>query len=183
MRTLSAISELPNVPAIYALYGGQNNGSYVAYVGLARQLKLRIIQHLVRRDSSVTTGFQAVSLNPDFVTKVEWWEHADFVDPSCLAAAELVAFDVLDPVLRSRGTIPHQAKQFYEDSNFNNKMHILIEGEPSGRLLIPTFQDALERIVTLENRIAELEQRIIELEKAKGKSSAVGATGISSTSE
>ena len=165
MKTLSAISELPNVPAIYALYGGQNKGSYVAYVGSAKQLKIRIIQHLVRRDSSVTTGVQAVSLNPDFVTKVEWWEHTDFVDPFCLAAAELVAFDVLDPVLSSRGTTPNQAKHLCKDDDFNNKMHILIQGEPNGCLLIPTFQGALERIVALENRMVELEQRIIELEK------------------
>jgi hypothetical protein len=169
MKRPSAISELPNVPAVYALYGGQNNGAYVAYVGLAKQLKIRITQHLVRRDSSITTGVQTVSLNSDFVTRIEWWEHADFVDPSRLAAAELVAFDVLDPVLRSRGTIPEQAKQLYNDERFNDEMRALLGGEPSGCLLIPTFQGALERIVSLESRISELEQRVVELEKKSGK--------------
>lgn len=100
MKTVAAISDLPNAPAVDALYGGQGKGMYVAYVGLAKQLKTRIIQHLVRHDSSVTTGVQAVSLNPDFVTKVGWWEHNDFSDPFKLAAAELIAFDVLDPALR-----------------------------------------------------------------------------------
>jgi len=159
MKTPSAISELPNAPAVYALYGGQGKGTYVAYVGLARQLKTRIIQHLVRHDSSVTTGVQTVSLNPDYVTKMEWWEHADFADSSMLAAAELVAFDVLDPALRSRGTIPEQAKRFYKDESFNSTMQILFKGEPSGCLTVPTLQSAFERIVVLESRIGELEKK------------------------
>jgi hypothetical protein len=46
MKTPSSIPELPNVSAMYALYGGQSKGMYVAYVGLAKQLKTRIIQHL-----------------------------------------------------------------------------------------------------------------------------------------
>jgi len=105
MKQAQTIYELPDIPAIYALHGGQGRTMYVAYVGSAQGLKTRIIQHLVRHDSSVTAGVKAVSLNPDLVVKVSWWEHVDFANTSILTAAELVAFDVLDPVLRSRGAV------------------------------------------------------------------------------
>jgi excinuclease UvrABC nuclease subunit len=72
MADITATSELPNLPAIYAMYGGQGRSRYVAYVGLATKLKSRVEQHLVRRDSSVTTGVSAVSLNPEYVTEVRW---------------------------------------------------------------------------------------------------------------
>lgn len=162
MKTPTAISQLPNVPAVYALYGGQSRGMHVAYVGLATKLKSRIMQHLVTRDSSVTTGVHAVNLNPDHVTKVEWWEYPDFADASTLAAAELVAFDVLDPVLRSRGAPQGKAKQLYQDEDFKRKIRLLFEGEPSGYLPVPPLQ---ERVSALEEHVVELEQRIVELEK------------------
>jgi excinuclease UvrABC nuclease subunit len=60
---LSIISELPNVPGVYAMYGGQGRGLYVAYVGVAKQLRRRMMQHLVKRDSSIATGTSAVALN------------------------------------------------------------------------------------------------------------------------
>lgn len=100
---VTSITDLPSVPAVYAMYGGQGRSQYVAYVGLAKKLRGRVDQHLVRRDSSVTTGVSAVSLNSDFVTQVRWWTHPDFDKQDILEAAELVAFDVLEPSLRSRG--------------------------------------------------------------------------------
>lgn len=163
MKHIVTISELPDVPAIYALYGGQGRAMYIAYVGLARQLKTRIIQHLVRRDSSVTTGVQAVSLNPDLVVKVSWWEHADFVSSSILTAAELVAFDVLDPVLRSRGTVSGEARSLYKDEEFQLRMRELFQEDASGCFMVPNLQSAFERILALETRLAELEQRIDKL--------------------
>lgn len=118
IHRIVSISDLPTVPAVYAMYGGQNPRLYVAYVGVAGRLKSRIIQHLVRRDSSVTTGTSAVVLNPDYVTEVRWWEHPDFAERHVLEAAELVAFDVLDPALRSRGGIPARAKELYAAEAF-----------------------------------------------------------------
>ena len=70
MQKLTPISDLPNVPAVYATYGGQGRGVYVAYVGVAGKLKPRVIQHLIRSGSSVATGTSAVALNPDYVTEV-----------------------------------------------------------------------------------------------------------------
>jgi hypothetical protein len=160
MKNLSFISELPGVPAVYALYGGQGRGLYVAYVGVADSLKRRIIQHLVSRDSSVATGTSAVGLNPDYVTGVQWWEHSDFTERHVLEAAELVAFDVLDPSLRSRGNIQEKARQLYGDKEFYQKMRSLFTGEPSGRLVIPTLQDVLERTAKLEERVRALEAKL-----------------------
>jgi hypothetical protein len=141
------------------MYGGQGRGLYVAYVGVAGKLKPRVIQHLVRRDSSVATGTSAVALNPDYVTEVRWWEHPDFAQRHVLEAAELVAFDVFEPALRSRGGIQEQARQLYADGEFSEEMRALFAGDPAGRLVIATLQDALDRITELERRVAALEKR------------------------
>ena len=90
MEILTSFNDLPNVPGVYAMYGGKGRGVYVAYVGIAGKLKQRIIQHLVNRDSSVTTGTSAAMLNPDYVTQIRWWEYPDFKARYILVAAELV---------------------------------------------------------------------------------------------
>ena len=158
MKMLHSITELPQVPSVYAMYGGKGRGRYVAYVGIAKSLKARAIQHLVRHDSSVTTGTSAVQLNPDYVTEVEWWEHPDFDQRHVLEAAEMVAFDVLDPALRSRGAPQQQARELYANEGFRTEMRVLFQGEPAGRLIIETLGDALERIAALEERVEKLEQ-------------------------
>jgi hypothetical protein len=81
------------------MYGGDER----RYVGSGDDLRRRVTQHLVLRSSSVTTGTGAVGLHPDHVRTVEWWEHPDFSEHVVLEAAELVAFDVLEPALQSRG--------------------------------------------------------------------------------
>lgn len=162
MRLVAAISELPNVPAVYAMYGGRGRSAYVAYVGMGGNLKQRIEQHLKWRDSSIATGVSAVSLNPELVTEVRWWEHSEFSESRVRQAAELVAFDVLEPVLRSRGGITVEAKQLYTDVEFNARMRAVFEGEAAGQLLISSLQSALERIADLERRVSALERRQIE---------------------
>lgn len=104
MHEIQAIAQLPSVAAIYAMYGGDTR-RYVAYVGKGDVLRRRINQHLLLRNSSVSTGTTATALIPDHVREVVWWEHARFVESVVLQAAELVAFDVLEPALRSRGGI------------------------------------------------------------------------------
>lgn len=161
MKNLTSISDLPNVPAVYAMYGGKGRGLHIAYVGIAGKLKQRIMQHLVRRDSSVVTGVSTVTLIPDLVTEVHWWEHPEFVNRAAtLEAAELVAFEAFNPALRSRGTIQEQAKQLYDNEEFRKRMHSLFSGKPTGRLVLPTLQDVFERIAELERRVAELEKRL-----------------------
>ena len=133
---LTSTSELPNVPAVYALYGGRGRGLYVAYVGIAKLLRGRVEQHLVRRDSSIVTGTTAVGLNPEHVTQVRWWEGPEFEKQDVLEAAELVAFDVLDPALRSRGNVTERAKALYKDPQFCERIRSLFSGDATGVLLL-----------------------------------------------
>ena len=65
MHRLPRITDLPNTPAVYILFGGKKGNKFVAYVGIADKLRQRVSQHLIRRDSSITTAASIVSLNPD----------------------------------------------------------------------------------------------------------------------
>ena len=99
------------------------------------------------RDSSVTTGTSAARIGPDYVTQVGWWEHPRFQEASFLESAELVAFDILNPVLRSRVAGTARAQQVLEENeDFREAMRSLFSSEPTGRLYIPTLQDALIRL-------------------------------------
>ncbi len=158
MKKVSSISKLPTCPAVYAMYGGKGRGVYVAYVGTSKSLKQRMGQHLVNRDSSVTTGTSAVGLNADYVTKIAWWDHSGFADQDFLRAAELVAFDVLDPALRSRGQVTDRAKKLHTSKDFHRKMKVVFQGEPAGELHMPSLEEALDRIDELEKRIDSLEK-------------------------
>jgi hypothetical protein len=152
------IRALPESPAIYAMYGGEGR-RYVAYVGLGESLRRRIEQHLIKRDSSVTTGAQAVGLHPEHVREVAWWDHPDFADPDVLHAAELVAFDVLEPALRSRARIRQKAQALYDDATFRRKLAKLFVEAPAGRLLIPTLSELSSRLRELEAVVGELQSR------------------------
>lgn len=155
-------SDLPNEPAVYAMYGGKGRSRYVAYVGLGTKLKGRVEQHLIRRDSSVTTGVSAVSLNPDFVTEVQWWTHSKFTEQETLEAAELIAFDVLEPALRSRGGITDRAKRLYEEASFRDEMMAVFNGEPDGRLLIRNLPQAWDKIQEIDERLRKVEDLLSE---------------------
>ena len=48
---IQTISSLPNLPSIYAIYA--KSSKVPVYVGQTTKLKNRIIQHLIRRDSSI----------------------------------------------------------------------------------------------------------------------------------
>jgi hypothetical protein len=123
------------------------------------------MEHLVRRDSSVATGTSAAQLNPDYVTELEWWVHPRFAEQHAREAAEMVAFEVLNPALRSRGAAMHQARELYADNAFREEMVVLFSGEPDGRLYVLSLEDALERIAELEERVSQLERQ------SRGKSS------------
>ena len=162
--TIYSVADLPNRPAVDALFGGRGKGLYVAYIGVADSLKSRIEQHLIRRDSSVTTGVSAAMLNSGNVTEVKWWEHERFLERHVLEASELVAFDVLNPALRSRGASKHKSIQLYENTVFHDEMKALFTGAPSGHLVIRDLSYALAMIDALENRVAELERRLGKIE-------------------
>jgi hypothetical protein len=151
------------------MYGGRSHERYVAYVGVADKLKRRIIQHLVNRDSSIATGTSTVGLNPDYVTEVRWWEHESFSDRNALIAAELIAFQVLDPALRSRGRVPKKANEMYNDEKFRAEMRLLLTNESQGILSVPSLQNAFEEIERLERRLTILEKHLHQLNKKESK--------------
>jgi len=72
------------------------------------------------------------------------------------------AFDALEPALRSRSAPQEQARQKYAHEGFRDEMRALFSGEATGRLVILTIEDTLERIAELEGRIARLEQERAE---------------------
>jgi hypothetical protein len=157
------VSDLPSDPAIYALYGGSGRSRHVAYVGITGDLRSRIKQHFVRRDSSVVTGTSATSLNPDLVTRVEWWVDDRFEDRSYLKAAELVAFEILDPALRSRGGVSKEAEAIATEANHRSQLQSLIQTGPSATVEIPTLTDALQAVQSLQERISDLEETVRRL--------------------
>lgn len=161
VNQVTSIGALPRLPAVYCLYGGRGRDIHAAYIGVADSLKQRIVQHLVNRDSSISTGTTAVGLRPEYVSEIRWWENPDFSSRDVLLAAELVAFDVLEPALRSRGGIQQAAYRLYEDKVFRERMIERFLGTPSGVLIVPTLQEALNRIDALEQRMSELERKCL----------------------
>jgi hypothetical protein len=115
-----------------------------------------VSQHLVRRDSSIVTGTSVVSLNPDYVSEIRWWELPEFSKRDYLEAAEVIGFEVFDPVLRSRGKLTDRANQLLIDADFQKKMRILFLGGLYGDMDFPDFQDVLEMITHLEEEIRKL---------------------------
>ena len=156
-KAIMSISELPTGAAVYAMYGGDERPD-VAYVGMGEKLRQRIRQHLVLRDSSATTDSGAVRLHPDYVSAVAWWEHASFADALSLAAAELVAFDVLDPRMRSRGGITEAAQAKAAETAFRDEMTTVFKSAPTGRLELMTFARLVKRVAELERRLEQLEK-------------------------
>lgn len=99
-------------------------------------------------------------LNVDLVTQVRWWEQPDFADEPYMLAAELIAFDVLEPALRSRGQPQEVARTLASDEAFSARMRQLFGQEATGRMTLPTLQDALDRITALEARVKALEDEL-----------------------
>ena len=56
MKLLYSVTDLPNIPAVYAMFGGKGRAQYVAYVGIADKLKPRKAQLPVSRKKTVETG-------------------------------------------------------------------------------------------------------------------------------
>ena len=160
MHKIPDITDLPNTPAIYVLYGGKGQRKFIAYVGITDKLHRRIHQHLIKRDSSIATGTSVVSLNPDYVTALKWWEDSDFSIKEYREAAEIVAFNFLNPILRSRGHHSDKSKELENNEEFRNKIKTLLEGSPSGTKELPDFQDLLDKMNELEMDIKNLKKRI-----------------------
>jgi|SRR5271156_5846189 len=157
---ISKISQLPNSPAVYGLYAGKGRRIRPAYVGLAGRLRQRIKQHLISRDSTVTLETAPIRLNPEALTEVRWWTHLSFKRKRVLRAAELVAFEVLDPGLRSRGFPEGRALLLSKKKSFRQRMTALFRAKPSGKMPLHTSESLAEQVVDLELRVSSLEQKM-----------------------
>ena len=151
------VSSLPNLPSVYAIYG--KNHEIPIYIGKTKTLKERIKQHLISRNSSIVTGQNGYSLDPDYVEKVAWWQHEYFYDPSQLEAAELIGFEQMNPIIRSQGNKTKKAIEKKDDINFEQEMIQLFQEQPCGELIITNLNQALKRITELEDRLEKLEER------------------------
>jgi hypothetical protein len=159
-QVLLGIADLPNRPALYALYGGTGRHAYVANVGITDKLKRRVAQHLLTRDSSAATDPSAVGINPDYVTEIRWWEHGRFSKPAAREAAELVAFKLLDPALRSRKPIGRASQELLKSSRFRKEMETLLNKTPTGHLHIPSLEQVARRLSAFEDRLNKIEERL-----------------------
>lgn len=152
------IAGLPREPAVYALYAGRGRAEYVVYVGYTTSLKTRMVQHLVTRDSSINSATAAAKLNPECITGARWWTLEEFngQEEKCLRhlqAAELVAFKVLDPVLRSNAHPNREARQLANSDAFRDKMTVSFNSEPTGYFRPPDAEALFKEISNLNDRL------------------------------
>jgi hypothetical protein len=78
----------------------------------------------------------------------------------------LVAFDVFDPALRSRGTTPDAARRRAADARFAARATRLFDAGPSGRIELPWLTDLGRRVTDLEVRVDELESKLRRLRRS-----------------
>jgi hypothetical protein len=152
---------VPHAPGVYAMYAGEPPRTWVAYVGMGGDLHRRLLQHFIRQDSSIVAA-AAVRLDLDYVRFVAWWEHEDFGDAATLHAAELVAFDVLEPSLRSRGSPGVVASDRYADPAFRERFEAVFRAPPTGRMLHARLPDMARYVIALEARVSALESKLTE---------------------
>lgn len=152
--------EVPALPSVYVMHGGDMPRTWPAYVGIAQDLQGRLLQHFVRRDSSVVTGTAAAGLNIEGVRFVDWWSRPALADKSYREAAELVAFDLLNPALRSRGRPTAAAAALAAQPAFQEEVQEMFSSPPDGRYWPPRLDGLAERVRVLEARLAELEARL-----------------------
>lgn len=142
------------------MHGGEPPRTWVAYVGIAGGIQGRLVQHFYHQNSSVVTRTSAVGVNIEHVTSVEWWEHPLLEDETRRHAAELIAFRVLDPALRSRGNVRHAAAALTEDPEFVAEIEKLLGGGAAGRFFPPRLSRLAEEVKVLDERVKLLEQLV-----------------------
>ena len=159
-RSFDEIKNLPQLQGIYGLKSPTDKEGSYSYVGSSGKIKDRVQQHLLKRNSSVTTGASATSLNPDKIAECDWWCHKTFVEKEYLDAAELIAFKELKPTLVSRGSPTDEAKELSKDQEFRSQMEELFSGAPSGCIVFYDLSWAVSKIKELENEIKLLKDKI-----------------------
>ena len=165
MRSFDEIKHLPQFPGIYGFKGPNDIQGAYSYIGLSNKLRERVSQHLLKRDSSVSTGASAISLNPDKISECHWWIHESFGEREYLEAAELIAFERFNPTLVSRGSPSTKALDISNNEDFIKQMEKLFSNVPSGYIKFYDLSWAVNKIKELENEILELKKVILDKEK------------------
>lgn len=166
MRDYSSISLLPRKPGLYCLQGYSAKGLYNAYVGISGNVQNRVSQHLEYRNSSVTTGGSAVSIDPHLVGGCRCWCVTEFEDKSFLTAAELVAIQMLDPVLRSRGAQHLEGARLAATSEFASRIAEIIR-RPTVEVSFPDITELARKVELLSRRVDALERMLSAVEVKK----------------
>jgi hypothetical protein len=138
-------------PAVYAMYAGEPPRTWVAYVGMAGDLHNRLFQHFVRRDSSVVAAAAASRSRLHPVRRVVGTRRLrERVDS---ARSRIVAFDLLEPVLRSRGNPSRAAVELYNDRASRAVLEGIFRGDPAGRFVHARLRDLARNVQSLEARV------------------------------
>ena len=148
-----SIWQLPEVPAVYALYGAAAEERRLVFVGVAESLIERLVEQLVIPNLRLRSPSAILFMHPGYVREIRWWEHSRFAASEPLRAAEFVASEVLRPLFSSRRPSSAPARTLSTDDNFRAEMTALFLGEPSGRLVLPTLDELLERLARIEERL------------------------------
>lgn len=155
MRDFSDLSRVPREPGMYCLLGREGRGTYDAYVGISNNIRSRLEQHLVRRDSSISTGVSAATLQPDHVVGVVWWIDDVFHGAAHLEAAELIAFEIIQPTLRSRGRVRAAARALFEDEAFRAQVEGIITTRDN-IVVFPSISDLRREVDNLRRIVEDL---------------------------
>lgn len=114
---------------------------------------------LFRRDNSVTTGVSTVSLNPDLVTQVQWWEHPDFETKECWKQRNWLHSMYWNRRCGVVAASPIASKNFIR-IQFRDQMKAVFAGEGAGRLQVRTLSQAWQRIDELEKQLREIRSQL-----------------------
>ena len=160
MRSFDEVKHLPQLPGINGFKRPNNIQDNYSYIGLSNKLRESVSQHLLKRDSNVTTGASAISLNPDKIAECHWWIHESFGTREYLEAAELIAFERFNLTLVSRVTPSARSLEISNDEGFKKQMDKLFLNVPSGYIKFYDLSWAINKIKELENEILELKRVI-----------------------
>jgi hypothetical protein len=152
-QQLASVWQLPDVRAVYGLYGASADEPRLVFVGFAESLLERVVEQLVVPNLRPLPPSAILFMQPGYVREIRWWQHPRFEDPDALRAAEFVASEFLLPLLSSRRPSSAAARTLSTDEGFREQMCALVLGEPSGRLFLPTLEDILDRLGRIEERL------------------------------